>query len=75
MKKAYKLFINDIYSGVISGYSHEVLKKHESLKTIFIKDDRNYLIYNTNCKEVEVIDIEENKEDIRLFKVVITKLG
>ena len=71
MKKAYKLFINDIYSGVISGYSHEVLKKHESLKTIFIKDDRNYLIYNTNCKEVEITDEESKEEIIKTLKVLI----
>lgn len=71
MKKAYKLFINDIYSGVISGYSHEVLKKHGSLKTIFIKDDRNYLIYNTNCKEVEITDEESKEEIIKTLKVLI----
>lgn len=71
MKKAYKLFINGIYSGIIRGDSHEVLEHYENFKTIFIKDNEGFLIYNMNCKEVEVVDIE----DMKLFKVAITKLG
>lgn len=74
MKNAYGIIFKGIAVGIVYGDSH-TLDGQGNIKMFTIRNENNEVIYNTSCRNAEVIEEKDQEyRSIKPYKVIIESI-